>query len=147
MICTFLVALDRNRPILFFTHWSVQEPNFIFWTTAVVYCQEKRTLWGLSGYRTPGDELFVAVYRTLFIASCVGFRVKGSTVLFVFIAVAGFRLPLHCPFQVFFICSGIFLQYRLLVPQPKPRARDQIFQPVLDCVLEVRVYVKLFGGG
>ena len=34
--------------------------------------------------------------------------------VFVFIAVAGFRLSLHCSFQVFFICSGIFLQLDVL---------------------------------
>ena len=32
----------QESPDLVFAHWSVQDPNFIFWMTVVVYCQEKR---------------------------------------------------------------------------------------------------------
>ena len=50
---------------LVFVHWYVQEPNFIVWTTAVVYCQEKRTLWGRQLRRLSGERLCCArVHRS-----------------------------------------------------------------------------------
>ena len=77
VICTFSVALDRNRPILFLSIGTFRNRTLSSGRRRWFIAKKK----GLSG-----------------VASCVGFRVKGSAVL-VFIAVAGFRLPFHCPFH------------------------------------------------